>query len=134
MPPKKQNSNPWTYQGKKEFTVPTGAIGFVYKIEIVGTALYYYGKKNLHSVKGRGKNAVIRESNWKTYESSSKELKELITNGAKIKKEIVQFCFSKAELSLEETKAIICNGALEDLNSLNKWVTLKVWQHQLINK
>ncbi len=121
----------WTYQGKKDFTVPPLAIGFIYLIEIIGTPFYYYGKKNLTSTRGRGKKAVTKESAWRNYESSSKELKELIKGGKKIKKTILKFCFSKSELSLEECKAIICEGGLEDSNCLNKWVTLKVWEHQL---
>jgi hypothetical protein len=121
----------WTYQGKKDFTVPPLAIGFTYLIEIIGTPFYYYGKKNLTSTRGRGKKAVTKESNWRNYESSSKEVKQLVKNGAIIKKSIIKFCFSKAELSLEEARLIICNNGLEDSSCLNRWISLKVWQHQL---
>ena len=34
----------WTYQGKKDFTIPENAIGFTYLIEVIGTPFYYYGK------------------------------------------------------------------------------------------
>jgi hypothetical protein len=121
----------WTYQGKKDFTIPENAIGFTYLIEIIGTPFYYYGKKSLTSTRGRGKKAVTKESAWRNYESSSKEVKTLIKGGKKIKKTILKLCFSKSELSLEECKVIICGGGLEDSNCLNKWVTLKVWEHQL---
>lgn len=127
----RKNKAKWLYKDKEIFTVPKEAIGFVYAIEILGTNLYYYGKKNLFSTSGRGKKKVVKESNWRTYESSSKEVKQLIKDGAEIRKEILMFCYSKAELSLEETKAIICSGALRDPDSLNRWVTLKVWEHQL---
>ena len=133
MPQKKKVEKAiWTYKGKTDFKVPPTAIGFIYRIDLIDSPFsYYYGKKNLTSTRGRGKKAVTTESNWRNYESSSKELKVLIKSGKKIKKEILKFCYTKAELSLEECKEIICTGALEDDNCLNKWVTLKVWQHQL---
>ena len=133
---KKVNNKPqWTYQGKTDFKIPENAIGFTYRIDVLDSPFYYYyGKKNLTSTRGRGKKAVTTESAWRNYESSSKELKALIKAGKKIKKEILKFCFSKAELSYEECKIIICDRALEDSNCLNKWVTLKVWEHQLKTK
>ncbi len=124
----------WTYQGSKDFEVPESAIGFVYRIDVIGTPFYYYGKKNLTSTRGRGKKKVTKESTWRTYESSSKEIKELIKAGKKIKKEILEFAYSKSELTLLETKQIICNGCLEDTDCLNRWVALKVWQHQIIKR
>ena len=137
MPPKttKKEIVPWTYQGKTEFKIPPNSIGFVYRIELLESPFYYYyyGKKNLTSRRGRGKKAVISESNWRIYNSSSVELKSLIKSGKRYRKEILKFCFSKAELSYEETKEIICSNALTDSNCLNKWVTLKVWGHQLKN-
>lgn len=133
MPPKKKTDKPqWTYRGKKEFEVPADAIGFIYRIDIIGTTYYYFGKKNLHSRRGRGKKAIIKESNWRNYESSSKEVKALIKDGAQIKKQILEFAYSKSELSLKETQAIICNNCLEDLNSLNRWVSCKIFQHQIV--
>ena len=134
MPPrvsKKENVN-WTYKGKIDFKVPENAIGFTYRIDILDN--YYYGKKYLTSTRGKGKKAVISESNWRVYNSSSVELKALIKAGKKYKKEILKFCYSKAELSYEEAKEIICNNSLIDDKCLNKWIILKVWQHQLSNK
>ena len=136
MPPKKVNNKPqWTYNSKTDFKIPENAVGFIYRIDVLDSPFYYYyGKKNLTSTRGRGKKAVTTESAWRNYESSSKELRALIKAGKKIKKEILKFCFSKAELSYEECKIIICDRALEDSNCLNKWVTLKVWEHQLKTK
>lgn len=122
----------WTYLGKKEFEIPPTAIGFVYLIKVKGTKLYYFGKKNLTSTRGRGKKAITKESTWRNYESSSKELKELIKNGAVIEKEILQFAYSKSELTLLETQQIICNSCLTDENSLNRWVSCKIFQRYLI--
>ena len=110
MPSKKSKTEKaeWTYQGSKDFEVPELAIGFVYRIDVIGTPFYYYGKKNLTSTRGRGKKKVTKESTWRTYESSSKEIKELIKAGKKIKKQILEFAYSKSELTLLETKQIIC--------------------------
>ena len=135
MPPKKKTEKvEWTYQGSKDFEVPELAIGFVYRIDVIGTPFYYYGKKNLTSTRGRGKKKVTKESTWRAYESSSKEIKELIKAGKKIKKQILDFAYSKSELTLLETKQIICNGCLEDENSLNRWVYCRVYQKNIINR
>lgn len=122
----------WTFQGKKDFEVPSLAVGFVYLIKVKGTPFYYYGKKNLTSTRGRGKNKKTTESTWRNYEGSSKELKELIKKGATIEKEILEFAYSKSELTLLETKYIICNNCLEDRNSLNRWVYCRVYQKNII--
>ena len=122
----------WTYQGTEDFEVPPTAIGFVYLIKVKDSPYYYYGKKNLTSTRGRGKNKKTTESTWRNYESSSKELKEMIKNGAKIEKQILEFAYTKSELSLLETKYIICQGALEDINSLNRWVYCKIYQKYLV--
>ena len=122
----------WTYQGSKDFEVPELAIGFVYRIDVIGTPFYYYGKKNLTSTRGRGKKKVTKESTWRTYESSSKEIKELIKAGKKIKKEILEFAYSKSELTLLETKYIVCNNCIEDENSLNRWIYCRVYEKHIL--
>ena len=101
MPPKKSKTEKaiWTYEGKEDFEVPSSAIGFVYRIDVIGTPFYYYGKKNLTSPRGRGKKKVTKESTWRTYESSSKEIKELIKAGKKIKKQILEFAYSSLFIS-----------------------------------
>jgi hypothetical protein len=139
-PPKKEKAKTekpkakpqWTFQGKQDFEVPELAVGFVYLIKVKDTPFYYYGKKNLTSTRGRGKNKKTTESTWRNYESSSKELKELIKKGATIEKEILEFAYSKSELTLLEAKYIICNNCLEDRNSLNRWVYCRVYQKNII--
>ena len=134
MPPKKSKTEKaiWTYEGKEDFEVPSSAIGFVYRIDVIGTPFYYYGKKNLTSTRGRGKKKVTKESTWRTYESSSKEIKGLIKAGKKIKKEILEFAYSKSELTLLETKHIVCNNCIEDENSLNRWIYCRVYQKHVL--
>ena len=136
MPTKKNKTEKavWTLNGKDEFAVPELAYGFTYRIDVIGTPFYYYGQKKLTSTRGRGKKAVTKESAWRNYEGSSLELKALIKSGKKIKKQILDFAYSKSELTLLETKQIICNGCLEDENSLNRWVYCRVYQKNIISK
>lgn len=130
--PQKKEAVQWTHKGKNTFDIPPLAIGFVYRIDLED-GRYYIGKKNLTSTRGRGKKAVTKESNWKTYCSSSKELKEIIKNGnINYKKEILEFCFSKAELTYRETASIICLGALIDDKSLNGWVKATIFKRFLL--
>ena len=124
----------WTLDEKEDFNIPESAYGFVYRIDVIGTPFYYYGQKRLTSTRGRGKKAVTKESAWRNYEGSSLELKALIKSGKKIKKQILEFAYSKSDLTLKETKQIICNGCLEDDNSLNRWVYCRIYQKNIINK
>ena len=124
----------WTLDEKEDFNIPESAYGFVYRIDVIGTPFYYYGQKRLTSTRGRGKKAVTKESAWRNYEGSSLELKALIKSGKKIKKQILEFACSKSDLTLKETKQIICNGCLEDDNSLNRWVYCRIYQKNIINK
>lgn len=124
----------WTLDEKEDFNIPESAYGFVYRIDVIGTPFYYYGQKRLTSTRGRGKKAVTKESTWRSYEGSSLELKALIKSGKKIKKQILEFAYSKSDLTLKETKQIICNGCLEDDNSLNRWVYCRIYQKNIVNK
>ena len=124
----------WTLDEKEDFNIPESAYGFVYRIDVIGTPFYDYGQKRLTSTRGRGKKAVTKESAWRNYEGSSLELKALIKSGKKIKKQILEFAYSKSDLTLKETKQIICNGCLEDDNSLNRWVYCRIYQKNIVNK
>ncbi len=76
---------PWVYEGEEVNSiedVPKGATGFIYLISNV-EGKCYIGKKSLYStvtrppLKGtRRKRKVTKESNWLTYKSSNKLVKE----------------------------------------------------------
>jgi hypothetical protein len=121
----------WIYNGEEITSIdqmPEGAIGFVYNI-VTNEGREYIGKKNLYSKRKRkfGKKEiakitdkrkkhweyVTKESDWKTYNSSNKELKEDIKNGVEVTKYILQFAFEKKELSYLEEKHLWCCGVLE---------------------
>lgn len=125
-------NNYWQYQGEiidSIDKIPEGAIGIIYNILIHDTGQEYIGKKQLFSKRKRrfGKKEiakitdkrkkhweyVIKESDWKTYNSSNDKVKELITNGAQVTKYILQFAYSKKELSYLEEKHLMCNSVLE---------------------
>ena len=87
--------------------------GFIYRITCLCNSKQYIGKKQCKTIlkrkplKGkRNKRHEERETDWKTYTSSSRELNEDITTYGKsnFKFEIIRICESKFELSYFETK------------------------------
>lgn len=113
--------------------VPTGAVGFIYVIQNKDTGEYYIGKKSLYStrtlppLKGtRRKRKVTKESDWLTYQSSSQKVKEWISP----KKAILVWCYSKKELTYEETRALMCYRTMEDERSLNENILGKFFKYE----
>ena len=111
---------------------PENTYGFIYKVIHSTTGKIYIGKKVLyHNQKkkltkaelelstGRGRKSlykiVQKESDWKSYYGSQKEIKELITQGKKyeFKREIIQFVNNKKLLTYFETKWLFTFGVLE---------------------
>jgi len=87
--------------------------GFIYRITCLCNLKQYIGKKQCKSIlkrkplKGkRNKRHEERETDWRTYTSSSRELNEdIITYGkSNFKFEIIRICESKFELAYFETK------------------------------
>lgn len=67
-----------------------------------------------------------KETPWKTYTGSSKELNADLAKGVEYEKEILMFCFSKKEISYRELEQIVCSKCLErddcyNGNVLGKW-------------
>jgi hypothetical protein len=115
--------------------MPEGVVGYVYIITNLTKGKQYVGKKLLYSEqrkkltqkelkeitdKRKSKyKQVIKESNWREYTGSSKELNEDIKNGDKIFKEILHYCFSKRELTYREENYQHKLDVLEDENYYN---------------
>ena len=57
---------------------PSDYEGFIYRITSKSTGRFYIGRKSVWARSGKGKKQTVRESNWKSYKSSCKELKEAI--------------------------------------------------------
>lgn len=139
----------WKFKNKPLETPPVGVFGFVYKIS--WGKEYYIGQKSFWSTtngkvslkrsqelwSGKGpkpkRERKTKESNWKTYSSSSKIVQALIKEkGEKVFKfEILEFANTKTHLTLLEAKHIICSEALYDENCHNLWISLKVYKTRL---
>jgi pyruvate dehydrogenase complex dehydrogenase (E1) component len=126
----------WTYLGKAIDHIdktPKDSFAFIYKITLED-GRYYIGKKYMWKPKfTSGKNKGISKGcyPWKTYCSSSVELKALIKSGVAYKKEILYFTFTRAETTYLETREILCSGALTDLNCFNYWVKATIYGKHL---
>ena len=90
----------------------TTAFGFVYRIINMSTGKSYIGKKQFWSkttkaVKGKKRRQVtLKESDWKTYTSSSKEVNQAILDESKsmFQFHILSLHKTKQELDFAETK------------------------------
>lgn len=129
----------WTFEGKEVLSLddaPEGVLGFIYKIYLLdGTGRYYIGRKTMKKpnyTSGKLKGQSKGEYPWKSYCGSSKELLEIVKNDKpNYKKEILHFCYSKAEMTYRETCEILCSGALTDPLSFNFWIKALVYSKNL---
>jgi hypothetical protein len=125
----------WLHKGKVINSIedmPQGTFGFIYITTHKPSGVSYIGKKSLyHNVKrkltkkelaeqtGRGRKPTIqvvqKESDWKTYYGSTKQIVELIKGGKQedFTREILQFVFNKKLLTYHECKYLFSYGVLE---------------------
>lgn len=126
---------PWIYkmtntkiENLEDIPLHEHVIGFVYIITNMKTGKFYIGKKNLFTNRktavtkkekiatGTRKRVkrVIKESNWKTYFGSCKELSDevLKLGHDSYKREIIEFCCTKKYLNYCELKHQIINDVL----------------------
>jgi len=119
----------WYYKNEAMTSVedfPPSTFGFVYRVIHEPTGKIYIGKKVLQFTrkakltkrdlalyegeKGRKPSfkKVVKESDWKTYYGSHKEILALIKDGKgdDFKREILTLATSKKLLTYEETKAL----------------------------
>jgi hypothetical protein len=120
------------FKSNREITdvadMPEGVFGFVYLIVTYEGKKYIgrkqvsskrkrrFGKREIAKLKDKRKKTwewVIKESDWKDYVSSNDKLKEDIANGTKYEKYIIEYAFSKKELSYLEEKHLFSKGVLE---------------------
>lgn len=135
MPVKKEVIH-WTHNGEiidHISKTPEKSFAFIYKITLED-GRFYVGKKYMWKPtykSGKNKGQSKGEYPWKSYLSSSLEMKALIKSGLKYKKEILYFTFSRAETTYKETKEILCNSYLTDPNCLNYWIKATIYSKHL---
>lgn len=134
--------------------------GFIYNIVVEG-GREYIGQKQLSSTRSKvigkrqllkeGKSAfrrkknkktgewkyyqeVVKESDWKNYLGSNKDLKQDVKNGATFTKYILRFVKDKSMMHYEETKEILCSNALEEPRFYNDNALGRFFKKNIINK
>lgn len=136
--------------------------GFVYSLNLydlnTGNLMFHYiGKKNLYSVrtkyltktevasalkksdmkrkkvKGVYKyyKTVISESDWKSYTSSNIFIKNNISK-FRIERDIICLSTNDSDLTYQEAREIICQGALENDYFLNDGVSIRRFGKRII--
>ena len=125
----------WTYQGKDITKIPEDVIGFVYEITNTTNGRKYIGKKlarfkrSRPPLKGRkNKRRYKVDSDWQDYYGSSDELTaDILKLGKeKFKREILFYCYSKAELSYIEAREQFARKVLESNDYYNGHIRVRV--------
>ena len=137
----------WFRDEEEVVNPPKKAIGFVYMIEF-NSGDKYLGKKNLYSRRKRnfGKKEislikdkrrklyemVVKESNWRTYESSNGDVKQRIKNGECHTKTILEWAYTPKQLTYLEIKCMFNEDVLNPKgNWLNDNVLGKFFKKEL---
>lgn len=122
----------WLYNGEP-YLEPGEYYGFVYEIENLLSGRKYIGKKFFWSTKRRQVNKKRKtykvESDWKTYWSSSDELKADIADVGEhnFKRTIIHLCPSKGVTNYLEAKEQMVQAVLENSTLwYNSWIQCKV--------
>lgn len=78
---------------------------------------------------------VKKESDWKEYYGSSKEVEELLTEGTEedFKREILDFGYTKKHLNYLETKLLFVRGVIENPEYLNSNIQGKYFRKDIID-
>ena len=141
----------WIYQDLPLEDIPENSIGCVYRITNTVSGKLYIGKKNFFSTQSRQKTVtlkttgekkkkkvkVTKESDWRTYYGSSDEVKKdiEILGQENFKREILELCYSKGELSYYEAKyQLIEDVLLYPDKYYNSWVSCKIHRTHLKNR
>lgn len=56
----------------------------------------------------------VKETPWKTYTGSSKELNSDLKKGIDYSKKILMYCYNKSQMTYYETKLQMCEGVIEE--------------------
>lgn len=126
--------NPWIYEGGAVLGAPEEFYGFIYLITNKQSGKKYIGKKFFYSrvtkppLKGKTrKRRSVKESDWKTYYGSNKELEQDIAQlgTENFSREIIRLCKSRGATNYWEAKYQFQYNVLEDTNYYNDWIMIK---------
>ena len=124
------SKSPWFYKGVvfTDKNIPENAVGFVYKMQAIidGKHVKYIGKKKFGKKalaaltdKRSKKYEIVTKLDYQKYFSSNKVLKDAHKKGIIINRNILVICYSKTELTYQETKLQFINEVLEKDEFLN---------------
>jgi len=125
----------WTHQGNEITSLPEDVVGFVYQITNTTNGRMYIGKKlarfkrSRPPLKGRkNKRRYKVDSDWQDYYGSSDELSADVLRLGKEKftREILFYCYSKAELSYIEAREQFARKVLESNDYYNGHIRVRV--------
>lgn len=127
----------WKFQGKEVKTIADcepNALGFIYEITNLKNGKKYLGRKTVLKPKytsgvNKGKHKGFYP--FQSYNGSSKTLLEDIKSGHKYSKEILMWCFTKAEMTYYESRAIYCSNSLISDDYYNFWCKSTVYSKHL---
>ena len=128
----------WIYNNEPFNQIPEKAIGFVYLITNTQNNKKYIGKKVFHFTKSNQKNLkkkkVKVESDWKTYNGSNEDLLlDIKMNNPELKKEIIEICYSKSELSYIEAQMQFTSNCIISEEYYNNWISVRVTRRHLLS-
>lgn len=140
MPPKKTKTTEkvnWFFEGKEIKSIDDcdpKALGFIYEITNITKNKRYLGRKTIRKpdyTSGVNKGKSKGNYPFTAYCGSSKSLLEDIKNGDKYEKNILRWCYSKAELTYYESQAIYCSDSLVRDDFYNFWCKATVYSKHL---
>ena len=110
--------NPWLYDGKVfESEDINDYFGFCYLLTDLENGKQYIGRKYFYSIrKKKGIRKKVRsESDWKSYYSSSKKVKQMVLESGpnRFKREILSLYLKKGQVNYNETKLLFQHNVLE---------------------
>ena len=130
----------WYYNNELFELTPEEYQGFVYQITELHTNKKYIGKKNFWKPKilpiNKTRKRRVRtrvESDWKTYFSSSSQIQKLVEESGeeKFKREILNLCKTKGEMSYYEAKLQFENNVLFRDDYYNEFIGCRVHSKHL---
>jgi len=110
--------NPWLYNDKVfESDDINDYFGFCYLLTDLENGKQYIGRKYFYSIrKKKGIRKKVRsESDWKSYYSSSKKVKQIVLESGhnRFKREILSLYLKKGQVNYNETKLLFQHNVLE---------------------